>query len=811
MRMKTIICGIFAALLLFSGNAIFIEAEEPNHRSGTTYLYTGSPLILSGDKIHMLDSTNPDVSATVVNGKTLLPLRAVSEFFGAEVSYDQLQKKAMIQYGGKNFVFPIGQKKYIVDELLGDREVLTDVESVILEGRTMVPLRVICEQILEKKVSYHNRVIAISDQPVNLQNQPALVKQVRDKIGHVVKARSMYELEQALSQNQGRVNYSDKQLAVDREAEMVSKSAGLSAGAEISMQASENASAVADSIDNGYSSTNVQVEGVDEADVVKTDGNYIYIGGNNVVRIIRADQGKLDDATSIKLSTDKYVSEIYVADGKLAILGTRTEQRENKRKTAEPFSLQIAEDKAIGIMPPYYSVINFSFVDIYDISNPAKPIYLKGHEIEGSYQSSRKKGDIIYLVTNWYSRGDSVLPMTRDTIQPMTGGTIQTMAGDMTQPMSGDTIQPKTGNLIQPMATNKVNGNDFVPMKLSDIMIIPERPATGYLIISAINVSNQQKTELEAVTAYGMTMYMNDTSMYLAADGAGDNTQIIKFKLEGMKVGYAGSGEVKGHLINQFAMDEYEGNLRVATTSWGNENALYVLDSSLYELGAVTGLAKGETIYSVRFMGDKGYIVTFRTIDPLFVFDLSNPEKPVVTGELKIPGFSSYLHPVGENLLLGIGSETYEIYRKDERGKDVVVGTRQGGIKYSLFDVSDMGKPKEISKFVIGDSGSWSEALHNHKAIMVDRSEQIAAMDANLYFEQKETGYRQGAIIMSYQGKKLALKGFLESEPSGVYGNDIPYARRILYIGDELYYVQDGRVTSYDYESLKKIDDLVLR
>ena len=181
-----------------------------------------------------------------------------------------------------------------------------------------------------------------------------------------------------------------------------------------------------------------------------------------------------------------------------------------------------------------------------------------------------------------------------------------------------------------------------------------------------------------------------------------------------------------------------------------------------------------------------------------------------MTGELKIPGFSNYLHPVGKSSL-GIGADTYEIFRRDNSGVEVVIGTRQGGIKVSLFDVSNMGKPKEISKYVVGDSGSSSEAFYNHKAIMIDEASGNVAIDAYLYFEKPEKGYQRGAVIMDYNNKELSLRGILESEYSGIYGNYIPNARRIIYIGDQLYYIQEGTITSYDYDSLKKIDTMVLR
>ncbi len=749
---RTLVYGTLVTILLLSSSIFAIALDETIPSTGDVFLYTGSPLVLSNGQVEMLDSTNPDLGATVVNSRTLLPLRAVSELFGAEVTYDEPQKEAVIKYNGKKFLFPINEKKYIVEDILNSKDYEMDSKSVIIDGRTMVPLRTICENVLGKEVSYYDRIIAVADHEINLQADSALIADVKEKIGAAVKARNKKELELALSGDQI-VRYFSDDVVMDQ-------------NQDVSNEKSIEMNAQSDSA-GSYSTTNTQVEGIDEADVVKTDGKYIYIGGNNVVRIVGADHGMLSDETAIRLATNKNVNEIYVADNRLVILGTKWVDTDTRKDSTDT----VLNEKTIGIVSPSYRQKHYTFVDVYDITNPLKPAYIKGHEMEGSYQSSRKNGEIVYLVTNLHSYGDIVLPMMRDT----------------------------------------ATGNKEFQLELDDVMIMPRHPSAGYLIISAINVNNEEKTEVEAITAYGMTMYMNDSAMYLAANDSNNTSTIIKFALKGTKVGYAGSGNVKGSVLNQFSMDEYEENLRVATTTWDKENALYVLDPSLNIVGSVTGLAKGESIYSVRFMGDKGYIVTFRTIDPLFIFDLSNPTKPVVTGELKIPGFSNYLHPVGENLILGIGKDTYDTYRKDNNGNEIVIGTRQGGIKYSLFDVSDMGKPKEISKYVIGDSGSYTDALNNHKAIMMDQKSEKVALDAYLTYENQEKADQQGAVIISYDDNQLSLKGILVSEPSGVYGNDIPDARRILYIGDELYYIQGARITSYDYDNLKKIDDLVLQ
>lgn len=778
MRKKTILYGILILVFIFCGTILALAASQSGPArevpaqgaavSSEAYLYTGSPLILSGGEVKMLDPTNPDLGATVVQSRTLLPLRAISEYFGAEVSYDKAQKIAVIKYDEKQYLFPVGSRKYAVDDGSQKKEYVMDSQSMLLDGRTMVPLRAICENVLGKKVSYYDRVIAIADKEADLAANAGLVADVKAKIGEAVKAGSMKELEQVLTAGGRRVYQTEDEAGIGS-----MKNAADGAG-QSGFAAAEDAASAAGGIqtasaDGSYSTTNVQVEGIDEADIVKTDGKYIYIAGNSVVRIVGADKGKLSDAAAIRLAADKNVREIYADGERLILLGNRSEFDYVVKGPVNPV-LDVAGPET---MPPYKTPKTFSFTDVYDISDPLKPVLLKSHEMEGYYQSSRKNGDIVYLVTNTYPSG-IVLPLMRDTA------------------VSSATVS----------------------MKLSDVMIMPSHPSSGYLVVSAINIKNQEKTEVEAITAYGATMYMNDSSLYLAFNNYAGDTSIIRFDLEGMKVGYAGSGEVPGYLLNQFSMDEYQGNLRVATTVWGrnvSSNSLYILDPSLNIIGSVEDLAKGETIYSVRFIGDKGYVVTFRTMDPLFVFDLSDPKKPVLTGELEVPGFSSYLHPVGENLLLGIGADTYDIYRKDSSGKDVVIGTRQGGIKFSLFDISDMGRPKEISKYVVGDSGSSSEALYNHKAIMIDGANENAAIDAYLNYENQEKSCRQGAIIMSYSGNKLNLKGILESKPSGVYGNDIPYARRILYIGDELYYVQDGRIDSYDYGSLKKIDSLTLQ
>ena len=225
------------------------------------------------------------------------------------------------------------------------------------------------------------------------------------------------------------------------------------------------------------------------------------------------------------------------------------------------------------------------------------------------------------------------------------------------------------------------------------------RPADNYLLITALDIQNTERpANIEAFLGSGSDIYMDLDSLYVVAEDYSSTlvtvSNIARFKIDGLKIGYSGGGLVKGGILNQFSMDEWEGNFRIATHSWDkNNNSLYILDEDLEQVGMIENLAKGERIYSVRFMQDKAYIVTFRQIDPLFVIDTSNPEKPKLLGELKIPGFSNYLHPISDNILLGIGQDADE-----ETGA-------QGGIKLSLFDVSDTAKPKEVDSIILGESG----------------------------------------------------------------------------------------------------------
>jgi uncharacterized secreted protein with C-terminal beta-propeller domain len=293
-----------------------------------------------------------------------------------------------------------------------------------------------------------------------------------------------------------------------------------------------------------------------------------------------------------------------------------------------------------------------------------------------------------------------------------------------------------------------------------------------------------------------------------------EKTIVHKIEINAGKIEYKTAGEVPGRVLNQFSMDENNGYFRIATTTgnWQLEtsNHMYVLDSGLKVVGKVEDLAPGERIYSVRFMGSKAYMVTFRQVDPLFVIDLSNPRNPQVLGFLKIPGFSNYLHPYDDTHLIGIGRDA------TEQGRTL-------GLKLSLFDVSDFSNPKELSNYIIGDSWSTnSEAINEHKAFLFDKEKNLLVIPVSESSSEtiidEDTGkrtwkwnYWQGAYVFNLDLSGFELKGKVShfSETNETDDEDhwprYDYAaqvRRSLYMDDVLYTISTKFVKMNDLNDI---------
>jgi inhibitor of cysteine peptidase len=351
-----------------------------------------------------------------------------------------------------------------------------------------------------------------------------------------------------------------------------------------------------------------------------------------------------------------------------------------------------------------------------------------------------------------------------------------------------------------------------------------------YTTIMAINTQDdsQEPTYETILLGASSNLYVSLNNIYLTVPvwggnvGDGEGTSIYRIQIDRNEMEYIASGEVPGMVLDQFSMDEYDGYFRVATTTWndGNRNNVYVLNMSLNITGSVENLAPGERIYSARFMGGRCYLVTFKQVDPLFVIDLNDPYDPEVLGYLKVTGYSDYLHPYDETHVIGIGKET----------TDAGTFAWYQGVKISLFDVSDVNNPVEISKLEIGDRGSDSPVLWDHKAFLFDRSRNLLVMpileakvDTAKYSERElEWAYGepvyQGAYVFNVSlDQGIQLKGRIthienpDQLEQGYYYYYSPFAvERSLYIGDVLYTISQAKIMMNDLETLDYINEVEL-
>ncbi|MFA6073771.1 MAG: beta-propeller domain-containing protein [Candidatus Woesearchaeota archaeon] len=576
-----------------------------------------------------------------------------------------------------------------------------------------------------------------------------------------------------------------------------------------------------------FSGTNNQVIGVDEADMLKTDGEYIYTITENVVFIINSYPGKEAEVVS-KIKFDKdYPTALFIEGNKLAVIGT---VNDFNFLSAQGFSRNQG----------------YTFVKIYDISNRAKPTLLKELKYEGQYNDARLIGSDMYLVSTFYPeyRTDYPTPLYFEgTVKkemavqnihyfniPYTNPSFvivnsvnlekQTTTDSVALTVEGYPNVYMSEDNLYLVYTEYINEWEFEQQVRLEL-IVPKLSLEDQKFVQKINAADsdilsryeKQSKIMQVVEKYVYSLPEKDRdALQVEIDAIvkkrlseykyAEYTIINKIGINKGQVSIEANGKVPGHISNQFSMDEFEGNFRIATTisqRWsrfmtGNDvtttnvatdekiaimppngrsesiNNMYVLDSNLKELGAIEGLAKGEQIYSVRFMGDRAYVVTFRQVDPFFVIDLKDPSTPAVLGELKIPGFSKYLHPYDANTIIGIG-------------RDATESGRAEGLKVSLFDVSDVANPKEIAKYVSDEKYASSTAEWEHKAFLFSKEKNLLVLPVYSY------GYNggqsmNGALVFKITKDSINLRGLVDHGSQNNYG---PTVERSLYINDELY------------------------
>ncbi|MEA1937316.1 MAG: beta-propeller domain-containing protein [Patescibacteria group bacterium] len=715
----------------------------------------------------------------------------------------------------------------------------------------------------------------------------ALIPKVSEKYGHLVsfpglggyygeakmkKFNSSNELKEFLEKGAANSAYGSVMLGGISRQGMMFNNASKSGEIETwGLEASPSAVPDGRGGDDDYSTTNVQVAGVDEGDIVKTDGEYIYaVSGNDVV-IAKAYPADNSEITA-RIKFNSIISGIYLNGNKLAVYGRDYDTYENYR----------------NILPKKRNN-QFTFFKVYNLSDKSNPKEERSIEFEGDYTNSRMIGDYIYFVTSNYSYypdyndDESPIPFILENGKIVSGG--ESVTGRAFPNVYYFDIPYYSYNFMTVSAIDisnsgkKINNeiylldssqnNMFVSkdniyitfvkriseeelmMNTVKEIILPKlseenrkrikeiEKAENYIlspqekimkigmIISAYaeSLTEDEQKRLEKELKEKAKQKYEDISKEL------EKTIIHKIGIDGGTLKYKTAGEVPGVILNQFSMDENNGYFRIATTKnriwssfddWSERESysnLYILDAKMKVVGKVEKLAMGERIYSVRFMQNRAYLVTFEQVDPLFVIDLSNPTNPKVLGELKIPGYSSYLHPYDETTLIGLGKDS---------------GDWNAKLKLSLFDVSSVGDPEEIDTYILEGKRSNSIALNDHKAFLFskdknllvipasyeettiqDNTDEDSAKDKKTIMPNPSKYFRGAAVFyINKQGFKLQGKidhsdGSNDGNYSGGYGG-ADSVKRSLYIEDILYTFSGKYLKINKLDDLESVDSLIL-
>ncbi len=528
-----------------------------------------------------------------------------------------------------------------------------------------------------------------------------------------------------------------------------------------------NNSATVNEADTGYGKTNIQTAGVEEADILKNDGSTLYFVpalGKTIQIIAPRPAGSMKVLSQISIPQESNkevtVSELYVQGNRLIAICRLT----------NPSGSTVYNAAICGLRMPVYQ--GDARILIYNIGDRSAPKLERTYTQDGGILSTRMIGSTLYLITQY------------------------------------TVTQDENGTFIDYIPTTSEGEGGAKKLNAADIQILPDAKTPNYLVVSALDTADAKKTvSRQAVLGSGNEVYCSTQALYTASTVYDDDveyTTIFGFPFSQEGLGKSVSGRVRGHVLNQFSLDSYGGALRIATTETVNgstSSRVTILDSSLKTLSALTNIAPGEEIYAVRFLGTKGYVVTFRQTDPLFVLDLSDTSSPKILGELKIPGFSSYLHPVGENLLLGIGQDA------DENGT-----TR--GVKLSLFDVSHPEKPQEVDSLIL-PNGTFTDAPSEYKSILFLPEENAVAFpiareeigkDFRSYFDETY-------CVFSLQGRQISLlhtlRNYTKQERLAVDSNGLDSSiRRGTYIGDTLYTLSNSRICAFSLSSGEELGRL---
>lgn len=804
MKKKGLIVGLLLSAMILTSA---VAPAATNADQEPVVRFEGQPIAFS-------------LQPKLMDGILMASVRDLAKVLGMEVTWNEAERLAVVTGNGYELKLPLNSDYAYVN---GKANTIYG-STQMVNGSTYVPLRFFMESA--------NHVVRwdSATSSVNVTKQADSLP-VIGTYDHLVTLLTRNE-----SSGSARFSLLTKQAKSES---FGNASAPTSEGASVTVQDTAIVAAAP-----GYSGTNVQVQGVDESDVVKTDGKYIYTVNKQrivVTQAYPADQMKVLSILDFPGNQDTQFqpSEIYVDDKHLIVLG-------NSYQNYKP----VPYNEAGGVTEKYMILPMRSQgtakVIVYDLTDRSSLKLLKEAELEGNYVSSRKIGSSLYFISNKHVNYYQYREMA-------------------------DKEKAKTG--LAPAYRDSATGDSFTSIPLDQVYYLPKALEPNYVLIGGINLNELKQTM--NVTSYlgsGQNVYASEENLYMAVTNyeqmriqpmkmpAGapaqgirigepngssqpyelpkQETIIYQFGLNAGKAAYKNTGKVPGRLLNQFSMDEHNGHFRLATTTGEmgrtdegiSKNHIFILDANLKEKSKIENIAPGERIYSTRFMGDRAYMVTFKNTDPLFVMDLKDPAGPKLLGALKIPGYSDYLHPYDENHIIGFGKDTIEVDIKNPNGPQSIAYYQ--GMKVALFDVTDVNNPKEKFKELIGDRGTDSELLHNHRALLFNKEKNLLSFPVNVMkIDPNETtnnskmpasAYGKFAFQGAYVYNLDLEKGFqfrggithltqedLQKAGQYVHAGD-KQVQRVLYIGETLYTVSNGLIKANDLSTLQEKNSVII-
>jgi len=537
-----------------------------------------------------------------------------------------------------------------------------------------------------------------------------------------------------------------------------------------------------------HSETNAQVAGVDELDTVKNDGTYIYTVTNNTVAIVLAypvAEAKLLAHVSVNGS----LQGIFVEGNRLVVVSQQYQQY------PLPYTgtVQSGMGASVAVYPIFLNYPQTTSLSIFDISNHSSPVLTTTLVVNGTLAGARLIGDYAYLVATQpvYCTGPIVLPVNVVDGRPLMMGIASVYHSD-----------------------------------IADV-------AHSFTTVVGINVTQVNPTPAAKIFLIGTSsnIYVSLHQIYLTQPiwSQVEQTTVHRISIDAGSISYQATGTVSGHVLNQFSMDEFNGNFRIATTGYGvsqvastggvtstyvQQTNLYVLDSGLHIIGRLEGLSPGEAFYAARFMGDRAYLVTFQRLDPLFVIGLQDPHQPTVLGQLNVTGVSDYLQPYDETHLIGFGKSSTSVTWEN--------AALFQGLKLSLFDVTDPSHPVDTSNFLAGDRGSDSPALTDHRSVLFDKSLKLLVIPVEITQAQPGTtspwSYNpfvwQGAYVFNVTVQNgIVFRGGITHLATGQlpsWSNSSFFVTRALYIGSVLYTISNNTVKMNSLSDLTELNTVSL-